>query len=350
MEPGHHESEQNMKDVANEQYWAEMIAKYLSGNCDDTEVRELERWKQESAANMEYYTGMEKVWNMSDATNIASPDVDQWWEKTRSSLALETGARVIGMRSLYRYVSAAAVVLVLIAAGIWFSRGDMGQSQGPVFYSAAADTLRQMTELPDGSKVWLRGGSSIEFNEDFEPREVALSGEAFFEVESDPDNPFTVLAGGSAARVLGTKFNIATRESGEVELVVTEGRVAFGEETRETAELEVFTADEGAVFVRETQVVQRLQSIPVNLRSWQSGKLVFRNTPLRSALIDLENYYGKHYSITDSALWDVDLNAEFDNQTHDTVVNAIEFMLNVKFREDGDTIRISRGTKEGGIE
>lgn len=336
-----------MKTIADEQYWAEMIAKYLSGNCEAAETRELMQWVDEAEENKEYMEGMQSVWNLTQSIEGHRPDVDAWWERTAGQMGQNGGARVVRMPSVYRMVAAAAAVVVLVVSGFLLIRNMGGGASHPVLVSAHADSLRQMVVLPDNSTVWLRGNSTLEYDEAFKERKVSLTGEAYFEVESDPDHPFAVYAGGAVAHVLGTKFNVRETNSGDVELIVEEGKVAFGDQSMKLEEHVVFSANEGAVFNEELAVVEQLEEVRENAASWKSGELVFRDTPLDKVLTDLGRHYGYNYSLQDSALYSYDLNAEFSDQDHEEVIEAIEFMLNIDFRRDGDTLRITRQPKTG---
>src|SRR5258708_10393461 len=64
--------------------------------------------------------------------------------------------------------------------------------------------------LPDGSKVWLNNASSLRFQTAFTggERVVELSGEAYFDVVTNPAMPFRVKEGSLTVEVLGTHFNI----------------------------------------------------------------------------------------------------------------------------------------------
>ena len=64
--------------------------------------------------------------------------------------------------------------------------------------------------LPDGSRVWINSASSLTFAANgFEhDRTVKLTGEAYFEVAHNPDEPFRVITEQQTVTVLGTKFNI----------------------------------------------------------------------------------------------------------------------------------------------
>ncbi len=61
--------------------------------------------------------------------------------------------------------------------------------------------------LPDGSHVYLNHNSSISYDENFIPRTVNLSGEAFFTVVPST-SVFTVASEHGTIEVLGTEFNV----------------------------------------------------------------------------------------------------------------------------------------------
>lgn len=86
--------------------------------------------------------------------------------------------------------------------------------------------------LTDGTRVYLNSESSLKFPEDFSgsnQRVVYLTGEAYFEVAKNENQPFVVKCGGYDIKVLGTAFNISnyadndyshtTLKEGKVEIV-----------------------------------------------------------------------------------------------------------------------------------
>jgi len=82
--------------------------------------------------------------------------------------------------------------------------------------------------LPDGSKVWLNAASSIRFPTVFtgRSREVAITGEAYFEIAANAKSPFYVKTGGMAVEVLGTKFNVnAYTDEASIKTTLLEGSV-----------------------------------------------------------------------------------------------------------------------------
>ena len=331
-----------MKPIANEQFWAEQIARYLSGNSTDAEARTLMDWVDEREENKEYFEGMTSVWQMTEVGDEHLPDIDRFWSQAQRNLdGFTSEARVIPMRSAMRAIAAVAAVVLFVLAINVVDRNMQSSAGQPILVSAENDSVPHLVILPDNSKVWLRGGSDLSYDSKFKERVVRLTGEAFFDVESDPENPFSVESGTAVANVLGTRFNIKQLEDGDVELFVEEGRVEFGgQEAASPIEKEVFGASQSAVFRNETKAVEQVEDVNVNKASWLNGKLTFVDTPLEDVLRDLEEHYGQKYSIEDSALYTYDLNVVFNNSQHAEVINAIEFMLNIEFEQDGDTLRL----------
>lgn len=83
--------------------------------------------------------------------------------------------------------------------------------------------------LPDGTKVWLNAASSLTYPAAFttNKREVAVTGEAYFEVKKDSKKPFFVnIAGRAVVEVTGTSFNInAYTDEPEINTTLLEGSV-----------------------------------------------------------------------------------------------------------------------------
>ncbi|NLU90766.1 FecR family protein [Chitinophaga sp. Ak27] len=86
--------------------------------------------------------------------------------------------------------------------------------------------------LPDGTKVWLNAASSLRYPVAFsgQSRQVALTGEAYFDVAPNAAMPFrvTTRTGGDSLEVtvLGTQFNImAYEDEGLIKTTLLEGAV-----------------------------------------------------------------------------------------------------------------------------
>jgi transmembrane sensor len=129
-----------------------------------------------------------------------------------------------------RTVATGAVALVALVGGIgtW-----IGTRPGPIAppsiqHYATARGEQRAVMLADGSRLRLNGATRIAVLIARDRREVRLErGEAYFDVAHDAARPFTVRAGASDARVLGTAFDIDLRRE-QVALAVYRGAVRFG--------------------------------------------------------------------------------------------------------------------------
>lgn len=186
-------------------------------------------------------------------------------------------------------------------------------------YSTAVG-MRVREVLPDGSAVTLNTRTELETSYTADAREVVLrSGEASFEVTHDPRRPFTVYAGGSAVRALGTVFNVRLGLGGEVEVTVTDGNVGVahsdgqgtdslaGEPSRRPAGAwdAVVAAGEVVVFeaAQTAPQVLRLEPVDMDIKlAWKRGMLIFRGEPLDDVLEEVARYTTTEFVLADQEL------------------------------------------------
>jgi transmembrane sensor len=152
--------------------------------------------------------------------------------------------------------------------------------------------------LPDGSRITLAPGSAIGIAFDAGERRIhLLAGEAFFDVRSDPRQPFRVTARGMDTIVLGTRFDVRLG-SEDVTVSVEEGmvRVANSKDINErlSAGQSVRIAENGMVFRTEESVEL--------VAAWRKGQLYAHGLTLRTAVEQLRQYYSGTILIADSRL------------------------------------------------
>jgi len=320
-----------------EQYWADVIGKFLSGNASDEEKISLREWKEATPGNIAFFNELRSIWEITRADEtIEIPDIDKRWSAVQGAINNKTGKR----RRLYVALAAAAAVVLLALAILPELFIDQTTTQPQFAHIVAAGEGPTVHVLPDSSRVWLRDGSSLRYDTAFDQRSVELSGEAFFEVARDPDRVFTVEIGGAMARVLGTKFNLKQLENGNVELMVTEGKVAFGAQEI-PAEDEVLVRNQAAVLMLESTQIKRLEQPVRNRMSWRSNLLVFNHVAMGDVLSDLKEHYGNTFAVEDEQMLNCTLKADFANRGLDEIIETIEFTLNWQFIQNGSGYRIS---------
>jgi len=144
--------------------------------------------------------------------------------------------------------------------------------------------------LSDGTKIHLNSDSKLEYPTVFNDKErrVYLQGEAYFEVTRNEDRPFIVCTGVTEIKVLGTEFNINSRNPESVRTTLVSGKVTLKSEKMEEVQLKPgFTAImnpvTGALDINEKDIQCYI--------GWKTGNYLFESTSLSDILNELAIWY-----------------------------------------------------------
>lgn len=155
---------------------------------------------------------------------------------------------------------------------------------------------RSQVNLPDGTRVWLNSGSSLEFPSVFadEKREVYLNGEMYIEVAPINSRPFYVHTPDYQVRVYGTAFNVSTYNDSQSSVVLVEGSIAL----HSSQDKELFlTPNEQAIYSQTTGKFETRTVDPIFLTSWKEGFLTFDDTPISEVLKQIGRYYNISFNL-----------------------------------------------------
>lgn len=114
----------------------------------------------------------------------------------------------------------------------------VGKGEETAFNTVSTDRGREWSlTLPDGTRVWLNASSTLHYPLKFADNErlVTLTGEAYFEVKHNTQQPFRVKVGSQLVEDIGTSFNINSyTDESLVKTTLLEGsvRVQSGETSR----------------------------------------------------------------------------------------------------------------------
>jgi ferric-dicitrate binding protein FerR (iron transport regulator) len=148
-------------------------------------------------------------------------------------------------------------------------------------------------ELPDGTKVWLNAVSSIRYPTAFEgkQREVTVSGEVYFEVADNPEQPFIVEANNTRIKVLGTHFNVnAYPDETSVKTTLLEGRVKVRSLTDEGREVTMVPGQQ--VRISKNGKMKVIQEADVDEAvAWKNGLFIFHSDDLAFIMQQLSRWY-----------------------------------------------------------
>ncbi|MDR1919316.1 MAG: DUF4974 domain-containing protein [Tannerellaceae bacterium] len=205
-------------------------------------------------------------------------------------------------------------------------------SKAMAYYTvtAAPGTVTQVY-LPDSSKVWLNAGSSLRYPASFSSgeRQVNLSGEGYFEVKSDPANPFYVsLSEVMRVKAYGTKFNVSSYEDDTaIETVLETGLVDVEFNTQSVR----LSPSEQASFDKAQKKVV-ITSVRIDEKtSWKEGKLMFRNASLEEVIKSLSRRYNVDIVLHKETEKTYKFRASFSNETITQVLNYMKLAAPIEW-------------------
>jgi transmembrane sensor len=321
--------------MSESKYWY-LTGKYLSKKLTEDEQEELESWIKASTANKQQFESHIKLW---ESFSAESKDLDfdsknSWLELQslieRNNKRITRKTRTL---SIWRSVAAAAFLIILITVGtVLFVNRDKS-----VVLSTA--TNKQLFFLPDSTKVWLNKNSQLSYNSDYNEkyRELKLIGEAYFEVQHNPEKPLIIESNQTLTRVIGTKFNVSCYESDSTVIVsVRQGKVQFGGKKSGSEPL-ILTENATGTFNKKSEILKLTHCENINDIAWQSNKLVFVNSPFPYLISQLEKYYNITIDFRKVETADHPFTGTFNNQKLEDVIKILESTLNLSFTRVNDS-------------
>jgi ferric-dicitrate binding protein FerR (iron transport regulator) len=243
----------------------------------------------------------------------------------------------------------AAVLLVI--GGLWFAQslwqGPAGDDAPEYRTVVTKHGERSHLQLADGSRVMLNVDSKLRLPTPFNDRHrtVELTGEAYFDVETDSARPFIVKTGDAAVRVRGTAFNVrGYPDEGTVQVAVTEGGVSFQPkaEAGDTTAVELNSGEVGWMDEANTMVHTQVVDVSPYI-GWTEGRLVFDNTPLPKVARQLERWYGLEVRVQDPALDSLHLTANLKSQSMRDVLDVVAATFDIRYQIEQDTVTLRPG-------
>jgi transmembrane sensor len=316
---------------------AELLKKYLAGNCTEQEQGILETWylkyeeKELPELSQEKKDGqLEEIWTfLSDKIDMPTKEPGFLWTKIgvaatvliamsisfyfyKKSDKIESGLTHALSHSVKSPNNKAVLTLadgrtialdeaqngkIANQAGVTITKTKDGQLvyEGKTKMSAFNQIAtpkggRYQISLPDGTKVWLNAVSSLSYPAAFtgSKREVRLVGEAYFEVSKNKEMPFVVYTKGQEVMVLGTHFNVnAYPDEVRTKTTLLEGSVKV--KVVNSAATALLKAGQQAVF--ESSQLDVADIDVAEAVAWKEGYFLFQDEDIRSIMRKIARWY-----------------------------------------------------------
>ena len=315
----------------------EQLFKYFSGDISLEEKLVIDNWSSSSEINKNKFQASEIFFLdlkavQSLKTNQGMGDTDMAWDQIKSkrntNVREDKGSRIITLNTL-KY--AASILIVLL--GSWFFYNS--QKTNSVLLSELEATNQTIEKnLEDGSTITLNQNSSISYPESFDKKErkVSLKGEAYFDITSNPEQPFLITTQNATIKVLGTSFNVDSRNDGDsIVVTVDTGKVLFSVGNQQ----EMLLKGNMGVYVKNSQrLYQRPSDVDLTYDFWRTKRLVFNHTKLSEAIDAINQVYQKKIVLSGENFSTCKISVEFIDEELADIIDVISSTLNLEVIEE----------------
>ena len=257
---------------------AQWLARLNSRTVSTEELNAFYEWRRDPD-NADAYARGEQLWHdsrsLGDDSEIADA-VRQALERPR----LEGEANRAGLIGRRGLVLGGGAMLAGLAGWFVIPRPE-------TYQTAIGEQLS--VRLEDGSLMRLNTKSQARVSYSAAGRHVEVtSGQAYFEVQHDPQRPFKVAFEGADVVALGTRFDVTAADGGAPGVVLVEGSVRVGAD--DGAWQDTLSAPGDALYLSSANRPQRRRVDVEAVTSWTAGRLIFRQTPLERAIAEVNRY------------------------------------------------------------
>jgi len=320
----------------------ELASKYLSGNISDSEKQILFEW------NEALLKKLKQIWDLSG--NYESdyyPDVSAAVNRFKTRLASKQRKKYLNFTLAWK--AAAAIVILFIFSFLIYQyiNNDNATNSTENIKLIASLNANAEYSLPDSSKVWLNKNSSLNYNQDFKNRVVYLIGEAYFEVQKQNGEPFTIHAGNTKTVVLGTSFTVKTdSENKSVEVIVLAGKVSLEkqeEKANQTESKVILNPGEKGLYNENNKSVSIEKNKDLNFLAWKTKTLQFVNSNFSDVVSILSKYYGREIFVNTESIHNCTLTSTHQNQELNEVLEELQILLNLEYQIKENKVIITKG-------
>ena len=238
--------------------------------------------------------------------------LDGIWDKIDNATT-EKG-RIRPFRSIYLYAASAAAVLIFLVIGLLPQMETFTTENGEI----------TNVTLPDDSEVTLNAGTKIVYsgNRFNTHRKVQLTGEAYFKVSKG--NTFSVITTEGTIKVLGTTFNVRSRDK-KLSVFCYTGKVKVSDYFTS-----VYLSKGEKTAKLPGEILQDAQPTDTNEGlEWRNGLFYFQNASLKEVLAELSRQYDAVIYLPESEEKRV-ITTSFDNKNIASALFNILWPLNLK--------------------
>lgn len=316
----------------------EIIIKSFSGEITRSEKELLSEWIKKDADNEIYFAQLKNIWQSSHASfDPRKINVDAAEKATMQKINSQSRKQV-SFYGWWQKIAAIIVLPLMLFTSYYIFNNKASINSDPVFQEviSPAGTCSQIN-LPDGSSVWLNARSKLKYPVIFikGERNVFLSGEAYFKVKSDKQNPFQVKTKSLTITATGTEFNVESFDQDSmIAVTLTTGKVDVNLEDNR----QIILSPAERICYNENSNLYLVEEVdPYKWSSWKDGVLMFRDDRLDYVFKRLGLTYNIDIVVKDKEIANQPYRATFQGESLDEILRLIQLTAPIAYEKAGRT-------------
>jgi len=337
----------------------ELVTKYLDRKLSGEEESEFSLWLNADEKNQQYFKNIEQIWKIPDKP-LPLPDVEKAYQNVKYKSGIidpdtkQSLKPTLRKTIIYKYnsllgsriIQAAAIMIIISLISFILYQPA---SPAKMIELIVANAERKDLVLPDGTQIILDAGSIMTYPEKFntDERKVYLNGEAYFQVETNPDQPFIIETNDALITVLGTKFNIRSwQEEEQITVAVAHGKVSLTCLNNNEPVSKVTLRTNQVSYMAKGGNPSAPQYADIeSFLSWQQREKYFKSVPLVTVLDQLQRWYDVEFHLPNDKSGNQPINIFIENKPIENIIEVIALINNYDYEIQGKRIIFSQTTK-----
>ena len=313
-----------------------LLPRYCSGEATVEECRQVEKWIGQSDENYRIAKQIHTLYLATDTMQVLSKvDTEKALSSVCQKMSKGKAHLKVSMLTLLQRIAAVLFIPLLIAFGIQNLKHRPSEIAQMIEVKTNPGMMTKI-DLPDGSIVHLNSESKLTYPAFFDKdkRRVTLQGEAFFEVQKDPEHGFEIaIPHETKIEVLGTSFNVEAFEKDNfVSTTLIEGKVRFDYMKNGRKSVVQMKPGQKLTYDSSSSHVQLAKTNGESEIAWKDGKIVFHATPLPQALRILEKRFNVTFVLSNDRLRSEAFTGSFSHQRLERILEIFKISSNIKWR------------------
>jgi len=306
----------------------DILLKHVNHESNEAETREVEHWLSEQTENKYLLDYLQKRKEQVEEP-LKQTDIHDQWVLLLDRIFETSPVNKPKSSKGYWLMGIAASLLVITSLG-WLYHVHKIDGAIQTITLTTPDNRRGRVTLPDGSEVYLAPDSKLSYNTAFgnQKRELHFTGEAFFNVKHNTHSPFIVyMANHVAVNVLGTSFNIYSRNNHPTEVKVASGLVGVVTD-KQTQFLKA-----GQQLAYEPGKQPMLKAVVHNdAAALQNETLYFKNNNTAEIAEKLQRWYNISFRVSTNAHKNPRFSGEMKDDGLNNVLQGLCYATGLKYR------------------